>query len=219
MSTFFLRAGLWLSLVVAVVAVFIRFQQPLQEIFQPEPPSQTFCYSEGITAKFSTNARASCFTVKDGVFVDVFTPESDPPVELHQGHSIPGLWDGVSHKFLIHCVVSHTLAKFGHSMDTWLHTESSSTQWTCSAPRRLEASTTDWQITWTSMMGWEDFMTGSGELDGIRCRWEKCLLRYDRTLTCRAFSCCASLFLTNQSSDKSFNRQCWKAMSASRVST
>ncbi|KAJ4407439.1 hypothetical protein N0V82_009929 [Gnomoniopsis sp. IMI 355080] len=98
MSALFLRTGLWLSLLVAVVAVLVRFQQPLQEIFLSEAPSQTFCYSEGITAKFSDNTRASCFTVKDGVFVDVFTPESEePPVELQQGYAMPGLWDGHGH--------------------------------------------------------------------------------------------------------------------------
>lgn len=99
MSTLFLRAGLWLSLLVAVLAVLVRFQQPLQEIFLSGSPSQTFCYSGGITAKFSTNNKASCFTVKDGVFVDVLVPGSEPPaVEFQQGHVIPGLWDGVSHQ-------------------------------------------------------------------------------------------------------------------------
>lgn len=97
MSALFLRAGLWLSLLVAVLAVLVRFQQPLQEIFLSGTPSQTFCYSGGITTKFSTNTKASCFTVKDGVFVDVFVPGSElPAAEFQQGHVIPGLWDGVS---------------------------------------------------------------------------------------------------------------------------
>lgn len=99
MSALFLRAGLWLSLAVAVVAVFLRFQQPLQDIFLSEPPIQTFCYSGGITTKFSTNTKASCFTVIDGVFGPVSTPKSESSVELHQGHAIPGLWDGVSCKY------------------------------------------------------------------------------------------------------------------------
>lgn len=107
MSALFLRAGLWLSLLVAVVAVLVRFQQTLQEIFLPEAPSHTFCYSGGITEEFSTNTRASCFTVKDGVFVDVFTPESEPPVELQPGHAIPGLWDGVSYSKLNRHDFSH----------------------------------------------------------------------------------------------------------------
>lgn len=96
MSALFLRAGLWLSLLVAVLAVLVRFQHPLQEIFLSEAPSQTFCYSGGITTKFSTNTKASCFTVKDGVVVDILVPGSEPPtVEFQQGHAIPGLWDGV----------------------------------------------------------------------------------------------------------------------------
>lgn len=145
MAAMFLRAGLWLSLFVAVVAVFLRFQQPLQETFLSEPPSQTFCYSKGITAQFSTNATASCFTVKDGVFVDVFTPKSEPPVELHHGHAIPGLWDGVScqSSSIMDSWCFHSLADLFHSMATLRHMESSSTQWTYSAPRPLAMSTQD----------------------------------------------------------------------------
>lgn len=98
MSSFPLRLGLWSSLVVVAVAVYLRLQQPLQDIFAADSSSQTFCFAKGITAKFSTGSGASCFTVQDGVFVDVFTPTSDPPPEahLHDGHAIPGLWDGVS---------------------------------------------------------------------------------------------------------------------------
>lgn len=96
MSALFLRLGLWLSALVAVVAVFLRFQQPLHDALLAASPGQTFCYDGGVTTKFSTNAKASCFTVKNGVFTDVFTPESGLPVDARQGHVIPGLWDGVS---------------------------------------------------------------------------------------------------------------------------
>lgn len=96
MSSPFLRLGLWLSLLVAVLAVFLRFQQPLQDFLLSASPTQTFCYSGGVTSKFSTGSKASCFAVKNGIFVDVFTPKSELPVEPQQGHAIPGLWDGVS---------------------------------------------------------------------------------------------------------------------------
>lgn len=99
MSSLPLRLGLWSSLIVVAVAVYLRLQQqPLQEIFTLDESSQTFCFTKGITAKFSTGTRATCFVVKNGVFVDVFTPESELPTEahVHDGHAIPGLWDGVS---------------------------------------------------------------------------------------------------------------------------
>lgn len=96
MAHLFLRAGLWCSLAAVVVAVYLGLQQPLQEILMSGSPSQTFCYEGGVTAKFSTSTTASCFTTKDGIFVDVFTPTSEPPVEARHGHAIPGLWDGVS---------------------------------------------------------------------------------------------------------------------------
>lgn len=98
MSVFSLRVGLWSSLVVAAVAVYLRFQQPLQDILLPGSPNHSFCYSRGITTKLSTNTSAACFTVKDGVFSDVFTPASDLAIEAQPGHVIPGLWDGVSPK-------------------------------------------------------------------------------------------------------------------------
>ncbi|CAN8105804.1 unnamed protein product [Discula destructiva] len=97
MSAVFLRLGLWLSLVVAVVAVFLRFQQPLQEVFLTASSNQTFCYSGGITTRFSTGTKASCVTVRDGVFLDVFTPSSELPVQAREGHAMPGLWDGHGH--------------------------------------------------------------------------------------------------------------------------
>lgn len=98
MSSFPLRLGLWSSLIVVAVAVYLRLQQPLQDIFHSDEPSRTFCFTKGVTAKCSTSAEATCFTVKDGVFIDVFTPKSDPHPEahVHDGHAIPGLWDGVS---------------------------------------------------------------------------------------------------------------------------
>lgn len=94
MPSLLLRGGLWLSFAVVVVAVYLGLQGPLQEVFTSTPQVQTFCYSQGITAKFSTQASASCFTVEDGVFGEVFKPKSNP-VELRPGHAIPGLWDGV----------------------------------------------------------------------------------------------------------------------------
>ncbi|KAJ0120324.1 hypothetical protein J7T55_001182 [Diaporthe amygdali] len=108
MPSLLLRGGLWLSFAVVVVAVYLGLQGPLQEVFTSTPQVQTFCYSQGITAKFSTQASASCFTVEDGVFGEVFKPKSNP-VELRPGHAIPGLWDGHGH-----------LAQYGeflHSVD------------------------------------------------------------------------------------------------------
>lgn len=109
MSSFPLRLGLWSSLVVVAVAVYLRLQQqPLQDVFGPDDANQTFCYAKGVTAKFSTGSGATCFTVRDGVFVDVFTPKSESPpspeARLHEGHAIPGLWDGVSPALLISLV-------------------------------------------------------------------------------------------------------------------
>lgn len=98
MASLALRAGLWCSFVVVVVAVYFGLQQPLLESSTSDSPSQTFCYAGGVTAKFSTNTSASCFTIKDGEFTDVFTTKSEPPVELHAGHAIPGLWDGVGYE-------------------------------------------------------------------------------------------------------------------------
>lgn len=96
MPALFVRLGLCLSLLVAVLAVFLQFQQPLQDFLLSTSATQTFCYSRGVTAKFSTGSKASCFTVKNGLFVDIFTPESELALEPDQGHAIPGLWDGVS---------------------------------------------------------------------------------------------------------------------------
>lgn len=98
MSSSPLRLGLWSSLIVVAVAVYLRLQQPLQDIFISDEPSQTFCFRQGITAKFSAGTAATCFTIRGGIFVDVFTPKSDLPSEaiVYDGHAIPGLWDGVS---------------------------------------------------------------------------------------------------------------------------
>ncbi|KUI58529.1 Putative amidohydrolase YtcJ [Cytospora mali] len=104
-----LRGALWLSFAAVVVAVFLGLQRPLQDIFTSESHNQTFCYSHGVTAKVSTQTAATCFTVKDGLFVDVFTPKSEPPVEVHQGHAIPGLWDGHGHLY--------QYGEFLHSVD------------------------------------------------------------------------------------------------------
>lgn len=101
MAALFSRLGLWLPVLLAMVAVLVQFQQPLTDILLRASPSQTFCYAGGVTTKFSTGTKASCFTVKDGVFVDVFTPESELPVEPRKGHVIPGLWDGVSWQALL----------------------------------------------------------------------------------------------------------------------
>lgn len=89
-------AALWLSFAAVVVAVYLGLQNPLQDIFTPESTNQTYCYSKGVTGKFSTRTASTCFTVKDGLFTDVFTPTSEPPVDFRDGHAIPGLWDGVS---------------------------------------------------------------------------------------------------------------------------
>lgn len=98
MTSFPLRLGLWSSLIVVAVAVYLRLQQPLQDIFTSDDLSQTFCFTKGLTAHFSAGSTAACFTVKNGLFLDVFTPTADPPSEahIHDGHAIPGLWDGVS---------------------------------------------------------------------------------------------------------------------------
>lgn len=95
-----LRGALWLSFAAVVVAVYLGLQHPLQNIFTSNPhnQSQIFCYSKGITAKASSKTTTTCFTVKDGLFVDVFTPKSELPGEVRLGHAIPGLWDGVSIK-------------------------------------------------------------------------------------------------------------------------
>jgi hypothetical protein len=90
------RGALWLSFAAVVLAVFLGLQHPLQDIFTSDSRRQTFCYSKGVTAKFSIKTATTCFTVKDGLFVDVFVPTSELPVEATQGHAIPGLWDGVS---------------------------------------------------------------------------------------------------------------------------
>lgn len=93
MPSFLLRGGLWLSFAVVVVAVYLGLQGPLQQVFT-STTVQTFCYSTGVTTRFSTQDTAACFTVEDGHFVQVFTPATEH-VELRPGHAIPGLWDGV----------------------------------------------------------------------------------------------------------------------------
>ncbi|KAL1865709.1 hypothetical protein Daus18300_007085 [Diaporthe australafricana] len=93
MPSLLLRGGLWLSFAVVVVAVYLGFQGRVQEVLTAGPRLETFCYSQGVTAKFSTQASAACFTVEDGVFGEVFTPKSDP-ADIRPGHAIPGLWDG-----------------------------------------------------------------------------------------------------------------------------
>lgn len=94
MPSLLLRGGLWLSFAVVVVAVYLGLQGPLQQVFISTAPAQTFCYSQGVTTRFSTQASAACFTVESGHFGEVFTPTSEPE-ELRLGHAIPGLWDGV----------------------------------------------------------------------------------------------------------------------------
>lgn len=110
MPSFLLRGSLWLSFAVVVVAVYLGFQGPLQQVFT-SARAQTFCYSKGATTRFSTGDTAACFTVEDGRFSQVFTPgpEGPEPVEVLPGHAIPGLWDGHGH-----------LAQYGeflHSVD------------------------------------------------------------------------------------------------------
>lgn len=94
MPSLLLRGGLWLSFAVVAVAVYLGLQGPLQQVFTSTAPAQTFCYSKGVTTRFSTQAPATCFTVANGHFGEVFTPTSEPE-ELLPGHVIPGLWDGV----------------------------------------------------------------------------------------------------------------------------
>ncbi|KAK7716958.1 hypothetical protein SLS63_010858 [Diaporthe eres] len=96
MSSLLLRGGLWLSFAVVVVAVYLGLQGPLQQVFTSAPQGQTFCYSKGVTTRFSTESSAACFTVEDGQFGEVFTPASEP-ADLRPGHAIPGLWDGHGH--------------------------------------------------------------------------------------------------------------------------
>lgn len=130
--SFPLRLGLWASLFVVAVAVYLGLQQqpPPQ---QPLQATHTFCYAQGITAKFSTEARATCFTVQDGLFVDVFTPESLPPdAHLHQGHAIPGLWDGVrklpKHLVSIWMLIDHQTCLGKYSTATSYNMANSCTQ-------------------------------------------------------------------------------------------
>lgn len=99
------NGALWLSLAVVLVAVFLGLQRPLQDIVTAGSHSQTFCYSKGVTTKVSTKTVESCFTVKDGLIGDVFTPKSEPPVKARQGHALPGLWDGVSTRLYIHALL------------------------------------------------------------------------------------------------------------------
>lgn len=60
--------------------------------------SQTYCYEGVQTLADEQPAEARCFTVVDGRFTDVFTPdtETDIPDSL-PGYVIPGLWDGHGH--------------------------------------------------------------------------------------------------------------------------
>jgi hypothetical protein len=93
MPSLLLRGGLWLSLAVVVVAVYLGLQGPLQQVFT-SGGAQTFCYSKGVTTKFSTEDTHACFTVEDGHFSQAFSPVPES-VEVLPGHAIPGLWDGV----------------------------------------------------------------------------------------------------------------------------
>lgn len=108
------RGALWLSFAAVVLAVYLGLQHPLQGIFTSYSRSQTFCYSKGVTAKFSTKTATTCLTVKDGLFVDVFVPTSELPVEASQGHAIPGLWDGHGH-LLQYGEFLHSVDLFGSS--------------------------------------------------------------------------------------------------------
>ena len=96
-----IRWSLQFSLLVGVVAVFLRYQYPLGTKGESEA---TYCY-QGVRADATDanpSAGASCFTVANGRFTRVF-PKADegafPSViaETQPGYVLPGLWDGHGH--------------------------------------------------------------------------------------------------------------------------
>jgi len=104
-----------LSAVVALLAAAFRLQQPLWS--SSSPAAETYCY-QGVRTQDDDQPSAQCFSVADGKFTRVFSPDdsftsSDQPVE-RSGYVIPGLWDGHGH-ILQYGEFLHSVDLFGSS--------------------------------------------------------------------------------------------------------
>ena len=113
-----IRWSLQFSLLVGVVAVFLRYQYPLGTKGETEA---TYCY-QGVRADASDASQsegASCFTVANGQFTRVFAKADDGAVstaitETQPGYVLPGLWDGHGH-LMAYGEFLHSVNLFGTS--------------------------------------------------------------------------------------------------------
>lgn len=86
----------------AAVTGFFELQIPLLKSKLPNPKTKTYCYKD-VRTHDATQLRATCFSVKDGVFDEVWdsgdeeAPTKRKGVESIDGYVIPGLWDGHGH--------------------------------------------------------------------------------------------------------------------------
>lgn len=84
------RWGLGVSIFILPFAVYLSLRSTSHEA-----ASQTYCY-QGIQTFSETNNLAKCFSVADGRFTQVSSPDTLPVAES-PGYVIPGLWDGHGH--------------------------------------------------------------------------------------------------------------------------
>lgn len=97
MASSSIRWGLTLLTALFALAFAIRLQtQPQQPLGAVSAPV-THCYSSVRTHNPSSPS-AQCFTIQDGIFTTVASREEiEGEVLEHEGHVIPGLWDGHGH--------------------------------------------------------------------------------------------------------------------------
>ncbi|EFX03200.1 metal-dependent amidohydrolase [Grosmannia clavigera kw1407] len=88
-----LVAAAALALAVAYFRDSVNFGTSLQSAASAP---QTYCY-EGIKTLAEDQPSARCFSVVDGHFTEVFTPENELDSPSLSGYVIPGLWDGHGH--------------------------------------------------------------------------------------------------------------------------
>ncbi|KAL3960827.1 hypothetical protein ACCO45_005944 [Purpureocillium lilacinum] len=131
-STPLLRWGALFSVAAAVALAFaLRLQQQQQQLPPQFPladvhsaPSSsagggdkgsTYCYGS-VRTQDADRPAARCFSVRDGRFSRIFADEVEGPdgttVVVHDGHVIPGLWDGHGH-LLQYGQLLHSVDLFG----------------------------------------------------------------------------------------------------------
>ncbi|KAL7896512.1 amidohydrolase family domain-containing protein [Trichoderma sp. SZMC 28014] len=112
----------WTSIISAIAAVVLAYSYQQQHPLLFADPLPVYCYNS-VRTHDSKQPSAECFSVKDGVFVEVgdASAAAAADVTVSEGHVIPGLWDGHGH-LLQYGEFLHSVDLFGsQSLDEVRH--------------------------------------------------------------------------------------------------